>query len=687
MHLRPHRCSDRHPAPAPHPAGPRSRRAARRPRPVSPLALAAVPALLALAGCGGGGDEHGGRLGGDGLQVDADRLGPRRHVLAAGGATPPGLPAAAASPSAFAPTVYDPAAPDKVTIGTIVVGDTRYNNVVISWGQLLAAGTAPPATSWNQYDPATNRVTLPRVQLGETTYTNVVVTLGGVVSVGGTEALSPVIPNDPLFADQWHLLNTGQAGPDGKPGLAGEDLRVTMAWNHATGAGIRIAVVDDGLDVSHEDFDIVPGKSWDYRVNAYGDPSSKESSHGTSCGALAGAKGFNGIGVTGVAFNARMVGYNLLQASMDTYGADAVVKDLADNHIYTNSYGAPDGSGALHPATQAWRDAIDQGTSQGRGGKGAIYTWAAGNGAPADRSDHDGQANYQGVFAIGSLNDQGKRSSYSEPGSNILVMGYGGEQCEQHTMTSADVMGTDGYNNGSSAKKAGDTYSDYSGKPNYTRCVNGTSSATPEVAGVAALMIELNPNLGWRDVRAILARTARQNDAGDSDWLVNAAGLKINHQYGFGAADAAAAVAMARGWTNLPAQKTATATHGDTSAIGNTAQPLTSTLALTGSGITKIEFVHVLVDADTAEIGNLSITLVSPGGTSSTLSLPRQCMDVSDSSNPKPVPCGKTLAGGFRFGVVRLMDEAADGTWKLQVSDQTGAASSLTRWSLKVYGH
>lgn len=649
----------------------------------APLLTAVMSAVLAACG---GGDEGQATL---------------REAQASGGSSTaqPGMRAAAAprsaslavraalTPTELPPTVYDPAAPDKVTIGTIVVGDQRYNNVVITWGALLAAGIDPPATSYNSYDPATGRVTLPRVQLGSATYTNVVVTLAGLVSVGGAGPLTPIIPNDPLFGDQWHLNNTGQAGPDGKPGLAGEDLRTTMAWNHVTGTGIRIAVVDDGLDITHEDFDVVAGKSWDYRTNAYGDPSASESSHGTSCGALAAAKGQNGIGVTGVAFNARMVGYNLLQASLDQYGADAVVKDLADNHIYTNSYGATDGTGTYSPSTQAWRDAIDNGITNGRGGKGAIYTWAAGNGAPTDRSDHDGQGNYQGVFAIGSLNDQGKRSSYSEPGSNILVMGYGGEQCEQHTMTSADVMGDAGYNNGATAKKPGETYNDYTGKPNYTRCINGTSSATPEVAGVAALMLEMNPNLGWRDVRAILARTARQNDPTDADWVTNGGGLKVNHQYGFGAADATAAVTAARGWTNLPAQKTASATQGAPAAVGTTAAPLVSTINLAGSGIAKLEFVDVVVDADTAEVGKLTITLTSPAGTVSTLTLPRQCMDVTDTDNPKPVPCGKTLAGGFRFGIVRLMDEAADGAWKLSIGDDAGNASTLTGWSVKVYGH
>lgn len=663
--------------------------ASRRPdRPAMPAAwhtpLLSTVMVAALAACGGGDETTAAREPQRTVQAVRAPAAQRAAPLAA---VPSAAAAAAIAPTELPPTVYDPAAADKVTVGTIVVGDTRYNNVVITWGALLAAGVDPPTRSYNFYDPASGQVTLPQVHLGTSIYTNVVVTVTGIVSVGSAAPVAPLIPNDPLFPDQWHLNNTGQAGPNGVAGLAGEDLRVTMAWNHVTGTGVRIAVIDDGLDISHEDFSVVPNKSWDYRVNAYGDPSSATSSHGTSCGALAAAKGQNGIGVTGVAFNASVVGYNLLSATTGEYGADAVVKDLADNHIYTNSYGATDGAGVYHPSSQAWRDAIDTGISTGRGGKGAIYTWAAGNGAPTDRSDQDGQANYQGVFAIGALNDQGKRSSYSEPGSNLLVMGYGGEQCEQHTMTSADVTGDGGYNNGATAKKPGETYNDYTGKPNYTRCINGTSSATPEVAGVAALLLETNPALGWRDVRAILARTARQNDPTDADWVTNGGGLKVNHQYGFGAADATAAITLARSWTNLPAQKTATAAHTTPAAIGSDAAPLTSTLAVAGSGISKLEFVDLVVDANTADVGKLTITLTSPSGTVSTVSTPRQCQDLTDEANPKPAPCGSGLTGGFRFGIVRLMDEPADGNWRLSVADQAGTPSTLTSWSVKVYGH
>lgn len=584
----------------------------------------------------------------------------------------------APAPTVLAPTTYDPAQPDRVTVGSIVFNDVRYNDVVATFTGLVSIGNGVATRSYDSYDAATNLLTVASVTVGDTTYTDVVVSVGEVVSVGSAEPVTAFIPNDPLFGDQWHLRNSGQVGPGGEAARAGEDLNVGMAWNFATGTGVRIAVVDDGIDVSHEDLDVVPGKSWDYRTNDYGDPSSSESSHGTSCAGLAAAKGHNGIGVTGVAFRAQLVGYNLLSATTGDYGADAVVKDLAENHVYTNSYGAADSNGLMAASDLAWRDAIDTGIGTGRGGKGVVYTWAAGNGAPEDRSDYDGSANYQGVLAIGSLNSQGLRSSYSEPGANLLVMAFGGEQCAQHTTTTTDVSGEAGSNNGTTSED------DYAGKPNYTRCMNGTSAATPEVAGVVALLLETNPNLGWRDVRAILAKTARKNDPGNADWVDNGAGLKVNHEYGFGVADASAAVAAARSWQNLPAQKTATAQQTSGGAIADDGPALTSTLTLSGSGIGKLEFVDLVVDSDHPEVGDLEITLTSPAGTVSTVSVPRDCKDAQG----EVVACGASLQGGFRFGIVRLMDEPADGSWRLSLRDaRAGSSGSLAGWSIKAYGH
>ncbi|MGZ5052382.1 MAG: S8 family serine peptidase [Methylobacter sp.] len=564
-------------------------------------------------------------------------------------------------------------------ISTLDHLDNRYTNLLVTFSSIVSVGSGAATRSYDYYDPTTGRFTISSITANGVPYTDVVVAISGVLSVGGRTSIPDITPNDPLFTDQWHLKNTGQTGRDNVAGKVGEDINVSRAWASATGKGIQIAIVDDGLDINHEDLNVVPGKSWNYLTNAYGDPSSTTGSHGTSCGGLAAAKGNNGIGVTGVAYDAKQVGYNLLAATTGSFGADAVTKDLQSNHLYSNSYGAADGTGQYSPSDEVWRQAIDTGTSTGRGGKGAIYTWAAGNGAPTDRSDYDGQANYQGVLAIGSLNDQGTKSSYSEPGSNVLVTAYGGEFCTTHTTTTVDITGTPGYNNGTSSAD------DYSGQPNYTRCMNGTSAATPEASGVVALLLETNPALTWRDVRAILAQTARKNDPNNTDWTTNGGGFHINHNYGYGAIDAAAAVTAARTWRNIAAQKTATASAALTTpmVIADNSTALTSTINLSDSGISKLEFVDVNVTSDHAEVGDLEISITSPTGTVSTLSTVRSCK-----SGEAVVACGSSLSSGTRFGVARLMGEAANGNWTLSVRDgKAGNTGSLTAWSIKVYGY
>lgn len=586
---------------------------------------------------------------------------------------------ALAAGAGHAVTTWDPARPAEVRIGSLVLGDTQYTDLVVTLGEVIRFSAIGPTRTYDTYNPANGQLTIASVGVGGTTLHDVVVTVAGVVSVGGAAALADLVPNDPLFDRQWHLKNTGQSGAGGPAAKAGEDLNIGKAWQLATGTGIQIAVVDDGLDIHHPDLNVAPGKSWDFRTNAYGDPSSSTGSHGTSCGGLAAAIGNNHQGVTGVAFNARLVGYNLLAATTGSFGAEAVTKDLADNHIYTNSYGATDSNGLISPADEIWMDAIHTGTTTGRNGKGVVYTWAAGNGAPEDRSDYDGQANHPGVLAIGALTDQGMRASYSESGSNVLVAAYGGEFCDTQTTTTTDVSGPSGSNDGSNPQ-------DLTGQPDYTRCMNGTSAATPQAAGVAALLLETNPSLSWRDVRAIFARTARKNDPTNPGWAVNAAGYAINHEYGYGVLDALAATKAAAGWINLPAQKTAVQVAALTAplAVPDNAAAVTSTLTLQGSGIGKLEFVELSLTSDHPNVGDLEIVLTSPGGTASTVSVVHDCKDTA----AQTVTCGAALAAGFRFGIVRLMDEAADGTWTLSVRDgvatQSGAVSA---WGIKAHGH
>lgn len=488
---------------------------------------------------------------------------------------------------------------------------------------------------------------------------------------------TPVYNTDPLYADQWHLKNTGQSN-----GTAGEDVNVEPAWDSGfKGEGIRIAIVDDGLEIGHEDLsaNIAAGKSYDY-VDGDTDPSdcsgcSEAAWHGTSVAGVAAARDLNGVGVRGAAPRANLVGYNYLMSSISSNEADAMTRDAANVYISSNSWGATDGTGELSASIPTWRDAVDTALTTGRSGRGTVFTWAAGNGAPIDNSNYDGRANYRGVVAIGAVNDQGTKSSYSEEGANVWVSAPAGEYCDTHTITTTDRTGSSGYNNNGVFY---DSYSDYYPNDSYTKCFNGTSSATPLASGIIALILDANPNLTWRDVRLILAETARKNAPSDTGWTVNGAGYNINHKYGFGVIDAEAAVNMALSWTNAGTEVAdATATSSPNLSIpDNNTTGVSNTITVSGSGVSNIEYVEIYFSASNHPYaGDLEIILTGPGGTTSTLAETHACSSI----------CG--YYNNWRFGSVRHLGEAADGNWTLTVRDKADIdTGTFQSWSLKFYG-
>lgn len=482
--------------------------------------------------------------------------------------------------------------------------------------------------------------------------------------------------SDPLFANQWHLKNTGQDG-----GTVGEDVNVVPVWNsNIMGAGVRIAIVDDGLEIAHEDIspNVVLGQSYNY-VNGTTNPTGSDPSHGTAVGGVAAARDSNGLGVAGAAPRAGLVGYNPLEIHTSANEADAMTRNAAAVSISNNSWGANDDTGGYNASDATWRTAINTGLTTGRNGKGIVYTWAAGNGGEGagslhvDNSNYDGQANYRGVLAICAVGDDGVRASYSERGANLWVCtpseGRGG-----HGITTTDRTGTAGYN--PDPTNSGD----YSNR-NYTNTFSGTSSATPLASGMIALVLEANPNLTWRDLRIILAQSARKNDPFDPDWVVNGGGFNVNHNYGFGVANANAAVELANPntWMNIGPEITfATPTATVNTPIpddGGTAT--SSTIAVAGSGVGKIESVEIVFNTNHPYVGDLDITLTAPFGTVSRLNEPHTC-EGGECSLP---------GGTWRYSSARHLGEAANGPWTLTVKDMaTGDTGTFTSWQMTFYG-
>ena len=459
--------------------------------------------------------------------------------------------------------------------------------------------------------------------------------------------------SDPLSGCQWNLKNTGQFG-----GRSGEDIRVEDVWAGGNmGAGIGVAVVDGGLDEVHPDLreNVDAARGHDYTD---GDGLLDHGGfHGTGVAGLIAARD-NELGGRGVAPRATVYGYNLVRSSSDLNEADAMTRNMAATAVSNNSWGPPDGPG-LDPAPAVWEMAVDDGVETGYGGKGIVYLWAGGNGGLVDDdSNFDEYANYYGVVAVCAVTDRGRRSGYSERGANLWI-------CAPSSGGNARVFTT--YNYG-----------------RYSADFGGTSAAAPTVAGVVALVRAANPALTWRDVKLILAASARKNHRSSSGWRTGASKYgasgryHFNHEYGFGVVHAKAAVGLADGWANVPpfietdpaetapglVIPDATFTPGAT---------VTSVVEI-GTEVEFIEFVEVIADFDAAAFRDLRVELVSPSNTVSTLARPSRSTRGIDSD--------------FRFGSARHLGEDPAGTWTLRITDHLAAdKATLRSWSLKIYGH
>lgn len=331
--------------------------------------------------------------------------------------------------------------------------------------------------------------------------------------------------NDPRYTEQWHYFDTTGG------------LRLPAAWDASTGSGVTVAVIDTGYrphaDLSGQflqGYDFIstasiandgggrdndasdPGDAVAAGSCGSGQPSRDQASswHGTHVAGTIAARTNNGVGVAGVAYNARIVpvrvlgkcgGYTSDIADAITWSSGGTVSGVPANankaRVLNLSLG---GGGAC--------DATTQNAINGARSRGAVVVVAAGN--DATNVANASPANCSGVIAVAATGRTGGRASYSNYGTLVDVAAPGGDG-------SYSVLST--LNTGTGAP-ASDSYAGY----------QGTSMATPHVAGVAALMLALNANLTPDEIEARLKSTARAFPASCSGC-------------GSGIVDAAAAVA------------------------------------------------------------------------------------------------------------------------------------------------
>ena len=316
------------------------------------------------------------------------------------------------------------------------------------------------------------------------------------------------LTNDPLYNAQWGLENLL---------FPGNDIRVNQAWRYTKGDGIKVAVIDHGIELQHPDLAAnIHNVSYDSESGQLG--SVIWGNHGTACAGIIGAIE-NNIGIVGVAPQSTLISIsNELIISNKASCARAI--DWAWSNgadVISNSWGH------IQLRSDLIRDAIRNAVTNGRGGKGCVVVFATGNDSnssvsfPAEMSE---------VISVGAINQIGTRANFSNFGAelNVVAPGVG--------IVTTDRVGANGYVTG-----------------DYTFDFSGTSASCPHVAGIAALVLSIDGSLTQQQVRNIIEDTAQKS--GGYNYNINKANGTWNSEMGFGLVDADAAVRRALGYKEI----------------------------------------------------------------------------------------------------------------------------------------
>ncbi|MEJ6476454.1 S8 family serine peptidase [Pseudoalteromonas piscicida] len=550
-----------------------------------------------------------------------------------------------------------------------------------------------------------------------------------------------------------------------------EDMNVLNAFAQGvTGEGVTAVVVDSGLEIRHEDLapNVLPNRSLNLLDDALDktDPTSRATNgdHGTSVAGLIASKGWNGLGGRGVAPDTGLIGMNLLASGDKTPKQDLLIHGFpgsgitADESIavFNRSYGI---TYPVHFSYSELDEAIESYPNRKlRAGKGAMNVKSSGNSFEDDGIEGsfcgDNGANELGLtcynsnsessqghpyyFSVGAVNSNGKHTSYSSAGANLLAAAPAGEYGRwAPAMITTDPMtclsGSSGYTGRAIAgwssvygeEFAASQYPfDYPGHPdnpncNYRSSMNGTSSAAPNASGVISLILSANGDLTWRDVRHIIASTSSKVDnknaevkvpVGDGEfvahdgWVENAAGYSHNNLYGFGRVDAGEAVKMAKSYSANLGEEVITDWVGGGSVVDQESLEMTipdnsvvgATYKVTIADEVNIEAVQFKLDVFNAEFSergikdgglllqstagsDLAVEVISPSGTRSVLLSSRQAIvEPAYDLNGDGYQTGYILKNGV-FLSNSFYGEPSKGEWTIRLLDVSDKSFAISR--------
>lgn len=555
--------------------------------------------------------------------------------------------------------------------------------------------------------------------------------------------------SDPLFRYQWHLHSGGNSQSFSwfhtRP-LQGANLLLDSP--RLTGLGQHVLIVDSGLQINHPDlkanidlernFNLDPLLSSNCQVCDPKDPSppqitGQEGDQGTAVAGIIAAKAWNQIGIRGIAPDVKISSYNLSAPRFQTSSNDYLrIFTFATDVVCHSGYSSDELLDQISDVDfNSYDNAQKAHVTYGRNEFGTIQVKAAG-----DVSNRGIDANLDPTnttawnMVVGSYNSQGQKSYHANSGSNLWISAPGGERGYQadfsefpsttpsidfyasHTTTDAfheETPCSMGYAKDPShfpspqeaaffslGLGSGFNLGWHDLNPNcqYTAHMAQTPAAAAVVSAAAAKILQRKPDITWRQMRYLLARSAKPIDIDHPGerttigntlfertlpWITNAAGFRFHNWYGFGALDFTSAIEILNDLELKPLPPLFDSGF-QLAGSPNAIIPINSV-----AGVSKdfyqyrdiiIESVQLQVSITHPKASALSIALVSPQGTKSIL---------------KPVNDGTTYANlhGKTYLTNAFYGERAKGKWIIKVVDgkPSSQAGTFANWYLRFTGH
>jgi len=345
---------------------------------------------------------------------------------------------------------------------------------------------------------------------------------GGGGNSGTDTPTLPTVPTpqtEPYFKFAWHLdATSGSLASLGYAIDPNADIHIGEAWNITKGAGVIVAIIDDGFEPNHEDIaanviDTYNADDDNKDVNYYG----FDGTHGNTCSGFIAAPA-NNKGTVGAAPESKLV--LIKQASYDDAKLIRAFEYAKNSgaKVVSCSWGTGQVSQAIEQEMKSLYDA------------GITIVFASGNnGADLDANGSHDESEVPWVIGVGASGENNDVTTYSDYGKNIDLIAPGGD-----TQLSIGVLGLDDMGFKGSGNQHNIVDNNYA-------FVDGTSFACPTVAGTVALMYSVNPSLTAAQVRDILINTA--DKIGNVDYDAN--GFDVTKRRAYGKLNATRAITAA----------------------------------------------------------------------------------------------------------------------------------------------